>query len=207
MNMQLTKRIMLLTLIALCGYGAWVLGARQQAELPYAVRQVLQSPSTTNSSLIVAQVGSTSIVESAVSTRQRIVESNVSKLDPAEAYQVALDQLIEEAALLEIANAERITVNDLDVIDFIEDMQELAAASDETRDVFAAAASQFGLTEEDFAGDPRVIQIYRKGMILSRMRQSITERLPFEKRADPDARELAIDQYVSASGVAIKVYK
>jgi hypothetical protein len=206
-NMQLTRRITLLVLLAVCAYGTWVLGAQRQSELPQAVRQVLQLTDPATNSRIVARVVGTSITEGAVVTRQLIVESSSPNLGSSESYQVALDQLIEEAALLEIANAERMTVRVSDVMDFIENMQALAETSIETRDVFAAAAAQFGLSEKDFATDERVIQIYQRGMILSHMRQLVTDKLPAEKRADPDARKLAVDEYISASGVRIEVFK
>jgi hypothetical protein len=120
---------------------------------------------------------------------------------------LALAHAIRERILLQGAVSEGVSITDSEVIEFVSEMQRNArdAGAIDAITAFRTAATALGLTEDEFAHNPGVIEAYRKLMVLGRMRKLLRDRLPAEDRDKPEAGEIAVDRFVAghSDGVVI----
>jgi len=157
---------------------------------------------------VVARVNNRPITGKELAQRMFIVQtSRDPRLDKTNVERTALDQLIEEAVLITMAPAHKITVTDDEAVAYGQSMQQLVARSKDPaqQGVFAVAASHLGVSEQQFARNPRAMETYRDALILSRMRQQISQALPAQQRSDATAINEAVHQFVAQSGAHVDV--
>ncbi len=156
---------------------------------------------------VVARVNGQPISGKALAQRVYIVQnSRTPGLDKTDPVRTALNQLIGEAVLTQVAPAHGVSVSEDEARAFAQSQRRMAEqAQDHDKEALAALAASLGVSPEEYFTDPRVIETYRQGMILGRMRGQVLETLPAERRGDPAAQQAAIADFVARSGARVEV--
>jgi len=156
---------------------------------------------------VVAKVNHQPITGKALAQRVYTVQqSQAPGLDKTNPARTALNQLIEEQVLIQAAEARGITVDDAEVAAFAQSQQRMLEQAKELpgQEIIGIQAASLGIPPAQYASDPRVIQTYRQGMLLGRMRAQIAGTLPTERRNDPAAVQAAVTGFVAQSGAQIE---
>lgn len=210
-SLALSRRALTLALLGLLGLGLTLGLTRGTADAaPPAdqqqVRELLQVGGA-NYPAAVARVNNQAVDGQALARRVYIVQhSQAPGVDKANAVRTALDQLIDEQVLLQVAPSRGIAVTEADARAFAQAQQRLTTQlkSGSAREIVAIYAAQLGVPVADYYTDPRVIETYRQALILGRMRADIVETLPAAQRNDPVAQQAAIRAFVTGSGAHVE---
>lgn len=122
--------------------------------------------------------------------------------------QVALEQLIQEAVLVDAANDIGISASTLEATEFAIAQQELSLNGDDpaARDVYIENANQLGIKPDEFATHPEAIETYQRAMTLGRVYAYIRETLPEADRLNPDAVQEATEKFVDQNIEDLQVF-
>jgi len=153
---------------------------------------------------VVARVSGRPISAQAVALRAQVVRQ-VRQIELPAAEQEALTQLVREESLLALAEQEGVVVPVDTVRNEIAQMRSLAetAPDEDTQQVFAKAAEQYGLTAEAFVNDPRVVAAYQRAFTIAEMRQRLARRFDVPL-TDDAALDGKIDALTKSSGIRVE---
>ena len=210
-SLVLSRRTLTLTFLGLLSLSLTLGLMRSSADAaPPAdqqqVRELLQADGAAYPA-VVARINDRPISGKALARRIYIVQhAQIAGVDKTNAVRTALDQLIADEVLLQVASSQSIVVTDADARAFAQDQARLAAQAKNgsTQDLVAIYAAQMGIPPESYYSNPQVIENYRQAMIVGQMRAKIVEALPIAQRNDPVAQQAAIRAFVNRSGVQIE---
>jgi len=106
--------------------------------------------------------------------------------------------------LLELATREGVDFSDAYVRDRVEDMRTMAETAGEN--AFEEATKAWGMASVDeFVADPRVLSVYRRGLLVGEMRLRVVERLESSPTLDGGS-DASVDRYLSVAlyGVSVR---
>ncbi len=156
---------------------------------------------------VVARVNDRPIHGAALAHRIYIVQhSSTSGATQANAAHVALEQLISDEVLLQVAPSQGVVVTDADVRAFAQDQARLAAQAKDgsAREIVAIHAAHLGVAPEGYFSNPQVLEGYRQAMIVGQMRAKIVETMPAAQRNDPAAQQAALRAFMDRSGARVE---
>ncbi len=110
----------------------------------------------------------------------------------------ALAAAVQETVLFQAAKAEGIGFSDDEIIQRVRSMQDRVNASGDpqAQQAFQWAAQNAGVSDAEFASDPRIIAAYRKAFTVGEMRSRIIAAIPLDRRSDPAATHEAIIEFI-----------
>jgi len=144
------------------------------------------------------------VTSEAVSVRASVLERTLG-VTGVVARREAVTQLRREELLLELAKQEGVDFSDAYVRDRVRDMRTTSETAGEN--AFEEAATAWGMASVDeFVADPRVLSMYRRGLLVGEMRLRVVERLETSPTFD-GASDESVDRYLSVAlhGVSVRV--
>jgi hypothetical protein len=154
--------------------------------------------------LYAADLAERVVTNEAVVVRSAVLERTLG-LTGVEARTEAVAQLRREELLLELAKQEGVDFSDAYVRDRVQDMRTMSETAGEA--AFEEAATAWGIASvEEFVADPRVLSMYRRGLLVGEMRLRVVERLETSPTFD-GASDESVDRYLSVAlhGVSVRL--
>lgn len=156
---------------------------------------------------VVARVNGQPITGKELAQRVAIVQQSQARgLDKANPARTALEQLIADRVLLESATAYGITVSTDEAQAYALSQHQMAAQAKDipAQEMVSAEAASLGVAPAQYFTDPRIVEVYRRGMIRGRMRNQIAATLPAERRGDAAAVQAAVLDFATHSGARVE---
>ncbi len=172
---------------------------------PQQLQNVLQQDGAGYPS-VVARVNGRPLSGKELAQRVAVVQQSqalgAAKADPV---QTALDQMIEEAVLIDAAGQRGIAISEDEARASAQMHVQRTTAMPGGKELIATYAADLGVTPDRYAADSRVVAAYQQGMILGEMRAQLADTLPAARRGDPAAVQAAVKSFVAQSGANVEV--
>ncbi len=197
-----------IALLGLIGFGLLVTGLSTSASNPPTSSELIIHAMSVDGSeypAVVATVNGRPISGKALArriytlTNSPAVPGGAATSSPAGAVeQRALQQLIREQVILDVADELGLTASTDEAAAFAKKQQQLFLTSDDpaAKAVYAAAAAQLGIPPGEFATQPDAVEVYRDALTRSHVYAYITSQLPPEQRNDHAAFQAALDAFI-----------
>ena len=169
-------------------------------------RQVIQTAE--NYPEVVADVDGKAISGKALAQRELLIARLAPDRDRNAVRDEALQYLIEDEVLLEMATEKRMWVSPLEVSRQIKAILDRASLTSdlEALAVLAGTAAELGVKTEDLPSTERLVESYRRALTLSKVRDLIAHTLSPDQQQDQAALRMAIEQEVSNRDSEVRVY-
>lgn len=156
---------------------------------------------------VVARVNGQPITGKELAQRVAIVQQSQARgLDKTNPTRTALEQLIADQVLLQSAGTYGIAVSTDEAQAYAQAQQQLAAQAKDipAQEMVSAEAASLGVAPAQYFTDPRIVEVYRRGIIRGRMRAQIAASLPVAQRGDAAAVQAAVLNFAAQGDARIE---